>query len=101
MAQAPPPAPPRSNARVSPPCSLDVKKGSAEWKLWLQMWRNYVVVAKLEGETEDFRRALFLHTLGADGLRVYNGLQLGNNPTVQNIIDAFETHFVGRTNVTI
>ena len=64
------------------------------------MWRNYGVVAKLEGETEDFRRALFLHTLGADGLRVYNGLQLGNDPTVQNIIDAFETHFVGRTNVT-
>ena len=94
------PPPPRSNARVSPPPVLDVKKGSAEWKLWLQMWQNYEIVAKLALETEEYRRAFFLNTLGQEGLRVYNGLQLGNAPTVQNIIDAFETHFVGRTNVT-
>ena len=67
------------------------------------MWENYVVFAKLDAETEDYRRALFLHTVGQEGLRLYNGLQIGlpdgQQPTVQNIIDAFDIHFLGVTNV--
>lgn len=92
-----------SAARVSPLQALDVTKCSTEWKLFWQMWENYVVVAKLDAETEDYRRALFLHTVGQEGLSLYNGLQLGlpdsQQPTVQNIMDAFGTHFVGVTNV--
>lgn len=95
--------PQRCSAKVSPPPPLDVTKGSGEWKLFKQMWENYEVVAKLGAETEDYRRALFLHTVGQEGLRLYNGLQLGlpagQQPTVQNIIDAFDAHFVGVTNV--
>ena len=86
----------RSTARFSPPPPLDAKKGASEWKLFKQMWENYVIVTKLAEEPEEYRRALFLHTVGPDGLRVYNGLKLGQNPTVQNIIDAFDTHFIGQ-----
>ena len=45
-------------------------------------------------------RALFLHTLGQEGLIVYNGMQLEENNTVGIIFDAFENHFIGKTNET-
>ena len=45
-------------------------------------------------------RALFLHTLGQEGLIVYNGMQLEENNTVGIIFDAFDNHFIGKTNET-
>ena len=91
-------APPERSARVSPPPPLNTKKGPGEWKLFKQMWGNYVIVARLQGEAADYMKALFLHTLGSDGLTIVNGLELPDACTVQNIITALDEHFVGKTN---
>ena len=61
-------APPERSARISPPPPLNTKKGASEWKLFKQMWGNYVIVARLQGETADYMIALFLHTLGTNVL---------------------------------
>ncbi|KAL8597750.1 hypothetical protein ACOMHN_001709 [Nucella lapillus] len=64
------------------------------------MWDNYVIIARLNDETEDYMKALFLHTLGPDGLLIYNGMKLRDNQTVADIIEALENHFIGKTNET-
>ena len=84
--------------KVSPPPALVTKRGSHDWKLFKQMWTNYVVVAGLQNETPEYLRALFLHTLGAEGLTIFNGLELADDATVDQIIVAMDTHFIGNTN---
>lgn len=90
--------------KVEPPPPLNVKKGAAEWKLFKQMWENYCIVAgiKQEGPGADsaYTKALFLHTLGIDGLEVYNGLELQAEHTVKDVLAAFDKHFIGETNET-
>ena len=101
MAEAPVVVPvSRHNARVNAPPPLNVKKGSDEWKLFKQMWTNYCIVARLSDDEEDYKGALFLQTLGQEGLIVYNGMQLEENHTLDDIINAFDNHFIGKTNET-
>ena len=52
----------RHTAKVSPPPHLNVQMGSAEWKLFKPMWDNYVIVARLDNEAADYKKALLLHT---------------------------------------
>ena len=89
-----------NQARVSPPSPLNTKKGASEWKLFKQMWENFVIVARLENETPAYMKALFLHTLGSDGLAIVNGLELQPNHTVNDIITALDSHFIGQVNET-
>ena len=65
-----------------------------------QMWTNYCIVARLSDDEEDYKGALFLQTLGQEGLIVYNGMQLEENHTLDDIINAFDNHFIGKTNET-
>ena len=86
--------------KVTPPPPLVTKRGAQDWKLFKQMWTNYVIVAGLQTETPEYMRALFLHTLGAEGLTIFNGLQLEEGAVVDDIITALDTHFIGTTNET-
>ena len=61
------------------------------------MLTNYCIVARLSDDDEDYKRALFLHTLGQEGLIVYNGMQLEENHTLDDIINAFDNHFNCKT----
>ena len=89
-----------NHAKVSPPPPLNTKKGASEWKLFKQMWANFVIVARLENETQAYMKALFLHTLGSDGLAIVNGLELGAGHAVTDIITALDNHFIGQVNET-
>ena len=68
--------------------------------MFRQMWNNYVIIARLNAEDDEYKKALFLHTLGPDGLSTYNGMKLPENHTVNDIIEALENHFIGKTNET-
>ena len=83
-----------------PPPYLSAKCDAGEWKLWLQMWNIYVEIARLENETQAYKKARFLHTLGPDGLMIYNGLEIDNNADVNAIIQALNVYFIGQTNET-
>ena len=85
----------RHNALVNAP--LNVEKGSGEWKLFKCGQTTVLFVARLSDDEEDCRRALFLHTLGQEGLTVDNGIQLEENHTLDDIINAFDNHFIGKT----
>ena len=97
--QAPPP-PTRYTPKVNPPPPLNTKKGAAEWKLFKQMWINYTIVARIGDDNQDYIKALFLHTIGPDALSIYNGMNLDDASTLNDIISAFDEHFIGQTNET-
>ena len=51
-------------------------------------------------QTEEYQRALFLHTIGPDALTLYNGMCFPDPHTLNDVISGFDAHFVGTTNET-
>ena len=45
------------------------------WKVWKQMWNNYMVIAKLDSQPPEYKVALFLHCIGVDALQIVNAFQ--------------------------
>ena len=77
MAQAQIPLP----TNFSPPPPLKLKDNKAdEWKLFCQLWDNYVVITDLETKDKAFQRAVFLNTAGAEGVRLFNSLTFDTLP---------------------
>ena len=84
----------------SPPPTLDLETNSSEkWKLWKQMWYNYLIVSGVDSKPDRYVIALLLHSIGEDALRVYNGSQFddenGANPAI--IIAKFDEYVLGET----
>ena len=94
---------------VSPPPPLKMKDNKTEeWKLFRQLWDNYVVITELKKKEKQYQRAVFLNTVGTEGLRLFNTL---NFKTLQDgtkedendvdlIIKKIDTIIVGETNET-
>ena len=73
------------------------------WKIWKQMWSNYVVVASLDKQTEPFRIALFLHAVGPKALTIFNAMNFTGDEKKDNlthIIKKFDDYFIGEINET-
>ena len=101
MANHAPPVQPSFQPDIAPPGRLDVKTNSVEnWKIWKQMWTNYSVVAKIIAQEENYKTALFLHSIGPDALTIYNGFQFvgdENRDVLATVIAKFDQHFIGVT----
>lgn len=39
-----------------------------EWKTWLQMWKNYSLIAGIKNHRKDYQVAMFLHSIGIKAL---------------------------------
>ena len=64
-----------ANVAVKPPTKLSLREDTSEnWKRYKQQWQNDAIVANLAAQPEEYQVMLFLHCLGTDALRVYNGL---------------------------
>lgn len=83
-----------------PPSHLTVSdKLGEDWKLWKQQWSLYVTVAELGGKPEPFRTAVLLHSLGPDGLKIYNTFDFPSaEHTVAQIISKFDEYAIGEVN---
>jgi len=96
-----------SNVPVSglrAPQALNVVNNLAEnWRLFKQKWRNYAIITNLSQQAREYQVALFLHTIGDETLKVYNGFKFDTPDaarTVDEIIDKFEIFVVGEINET-
>lgn len=91
---------------ITPPNPLDISSsGSAaeNWKHFKQVWENYTIITNLTTQTEKYRVALFLHCIGADALKVYNGMQFENEDdrkSLEKIIQKFDEFTIGEVNET-
>ena len=89
-------------ASIKPPPPLIVSENPVEnWKLFKQSWDNYAIIAKLEAQDESYKKALFLHCIGTDALRVYNTLTFTEEEkNLSHILDKLETLLIGEVNET-
>ena len=91
-------------AGIMPPGRLDTTVNMADnWKVWKQMWTNYMVIAKLDSQTPEYKVALFLHCIGVDAFKIFNGFQF-DRPEDKNdmtkIIEKFDQFTIGELNET-
>ena len=76
---------------------------ATEWKRIRGQWENYVVATNLSGEDSARRAAIFLACVGTDAYELFQTLEFDDEThrkDITKIIDAFEKHCVGETNVT-
>ena len=105
LAPPPPPGIPNTpNVAVKPPSKLMLRENAAEnWKTYKQQWHNYAIVANLAAQTEEYQVALFLHCLGTDALRVYNGLPFADETDktkLSKIMEKLDEFAIGEMNET-
>ena len=89
---------------IQPPTGLNLSStNKAEaWKLYKQQWKDYEIVAQLNRQTEEYRIALFLYSIGPQAVKTYNGFDLSQEDrrNLDAIIAAFDRYAIGETNET-
>ena len=88
---------------VAPPPPLKLREDKVEeWKMFKQMYENYAVITKLKQKEDEYQKAVFLHTVGPEGLRIFNAIafdKAGDEEKVDKIIEKMNSLIVGETNV--
>ena len=89
---------------IHPPSHLDVKENIAEnWKTFKQAWSNYAIIMNIHQQLETFKVALFLHCIGPEALKIFNGMSFDNaqeKEKLENILKKFDEFTIGETNET-
>ena len=91
------------NFNAKPPETLKlVTDAVSNWKLWKQIWKNYAIVADIQSESRspEFIKALFITTMGIEGLQLYNACDPEDTDTIDEIIQKLDEHILGQTNET-
>ena len=84
---------------IAPPGKLDVHSTDTaeEWKLWRQMFENYLVLSGAK-EKPEVKVALFENCVGLDALRMVNSLQYqsaSDRKVLDNVMKKSEGILVG------
>ena len=81
---------------------LSAKDKAVNWKVYKQQWENYSIIAQLDKQTEEYRVALFLYSVGPDAVKIYNSFDLSdeNRRKLSKIIKEFDNFAIGETNET-
>ena len=88
----------RPNIRPPGPIRIDGDDKRVVWELHKQLWENYTIASRLEQEEARIQRAEFLTSLGPDTLRIVNGLGLGAEDTVAQIVTKLDDFCIGKNN---
>ncbi|PIK48833.1 hypothetical protein BSL78_14291 [Apostichopus japonicus] len=96
--------PPRPLPNIAPPQPLQLKDGVAEeWKLFKQMFEGYCIITQLDKHETVYKKAVFLHCIGANGVKIYNSLTFTdgeNQDDIRVIIKKLDEYFIGECNET-
>lgn len=89
---------------LKPPGKLKTSGNLADaWKSYKQVWENYSLISGLNSQTEDYKVAFFLHCVGMEGLKIYNGFQFENETDkkiLNKVLEKFDEFTLGQTNET-
>ena len=89
---------------LKPPGKLNTSGNLADaWKSSKQVWENYSLISGLNSQTEEYKVAFFLHCIGTEGLKIYNGFQFENETDrkiLQKVLEKFDEFTLGQTNET-
>ena len=94
--------PPRMLSGIKPPAPFSVNNGVIDdWKTWRQAWDNYVIVSRLDKQQPDYQTAMFLHTIGTPGLKIYNSFEFNDDArNLEVILQKFNDYAIGELNET-
>ena len=85
--------------RVDPSRSVDLSRNREEnFKLFKSQWRNYCILTRLEGESEEYQVASSLYTIGDSCAKIFETLSVTER-TVNLVFEVLEAHCVGDTNI--
>ena len=103
--QAQPAAAPPLLPGLQPPAKLELGDGNLadNWKAYKQVWSNYSIIANIGAQQEAYRVVLFLHCIGPDTLKIYNGFAFENATDKQcltKIFEKFDQYTIGEINET-
>ena len=88
---------------VRPPPPLNLKDSPVEgWILFKQGWGNYIIITDLAQKENKYQKAMFLHCIGPEALKVYNTFNLPEDDStkLKDIVQKFEEFIIGETNET-
>ena len=88
---------------IAPPEKLQTKGNIAEnWKTFKQVWTNYAIITNLDKQSEQYRVALFLHCIGTEALKIYNGMSFTEEERgkLEPIMSKFDEFTIGEVNET-
>ena len=89
---------------ITPPKPLDTTTNIAEnWKQFKEIWENYAIITNLTAQKEQYRVALFLHCLGPDAMKIYNGMQFVSETdrrTLSKNVEIFDGFTIREVNET-
>ena len=88
---------------IKPPGKLDIRTNAADnWKACKQTWQNYAIITNLDAQPEAYKVALFLHCIGPEALKVYNGVAFATeegSKSLTRIFEMFDLHTIGEINI--
>ena len=89
---------------LQPPTGLNVsgKNKAINWKAYKQLWENYAIMTQLEQQSEEYRVALFLYSIGPEAIKTYNSFDISeeNQQKLPEILKCFKDYAIGETNET-
>ena len=65
-------------------------------------WQNYAIITNLDAQPEAYKVALFLHCIGPEALKVYNGVAFATeegSKSLTKIFEMFDLHTIGEINI--
>ena len=67
-----------------------------------QGWGNYIIITDLAQKENKYQKAMFLHCIGPEALKVYNTFNLPEDDStkLKDIVQKFEEFIIGETNET-
>ncbi|KAK3749295.1 hypothetical protein QZH41_007558 [Actinostola sp. cb2023] len=83
---------------------LTSKHMAANWKAYKQQWENYAIVFhdQMETQTEEYRMAFFLYSIGTEAIKTYNSFDMTDEThrNLSEIMKEFDKYAIGETNET-
>ncbi len=68
--------------------------------MFKQRWNTYTILADINELPTMKQQALFMKPLFDDALDAYNSFQMNEDPSVNDIIEAFDEYIIGKANET-
>ena len=79
---------------------LSSENAVQDYQLFKQRWQAYTVLSNYDQQPLEKRKAILIHCLGDEALKIYNSFTVTDTTTVTEIFGFFDNYIVGTTNDT-
>ena len=88
----------KSHVRAPGPVDIRGDDRKINWELHNQMWENFCILSEIENAPTRVQKAEFFNSLGMEALKTCNGLDIGDEDIVSDIMGKIDGYCIGQTN---